>query len=80
MKKLSLFILFLAVISVLLIAGCTQTQVPQPTPQPTTLPATRPPDTIKTADTTLEKILVDAQGMTLYYFANDIPAGGASSC
>ena len=80
MKKLSLFILFLAVISVLLIAGCTQTQVPQPTPQPTTLPATRPPDTIKTADTTLGKILVDAQGMTLYYFANDIPAGGASSC
>jgi len=80
MKKQSLLILCLAVISVLLIAGCTQTQVPQPTPQPTTLPATQPPDTLTTADTTLGKILVDAQGMTLYYFANDIPASGASSC
>ena len=33
--------------------------------------------TVKSLD---ELILVDAQGMTLYYFANDIPAGGASSC
>jgi predicted lipoprotein with Yx(FWY)xxD motif len=44
------------------------------------VPATRAPDTVKTADTTLGKILVDAKGMTLYYFANDIPASGASSC
>ena len=80
MKKRSLLILCLAVISVLLIAGCTQTQVPQPTPQPTTLPATQQPDTVKTSDTTLGKILVDAQGKTLYYFANDVAASGASSC
>jgi len=81
MKKTTLLILCLATISVLLIAGCTQTPVPQPTPTATTaIPTTPAPDTVKTADTTLGKILVDADGMTLYYFANDIPASGASTC
>ena len=80
MKNTTLLILCLAAVSVLLVAGCTQTQVPQPTPQPTATPTTQPADTIKTADTALGKIIVDAQGKTLYYFANDIPASGASSC
>ncbi len=81
MKKTTLLILCLATIFVLLIAGCTQTPVPQPTPTATTpVQTTRAPDIIKTADTTLGKILVDAQGKTLYYFANDIPSSGASSC
>jgi predicted lipoprotein with Yx(FWY)xxD motif len=80
MKNTTLLILCIAVVSVLLVAGCTQTQVPQPTPSPTATPTTQPADTIKTADTALGKILVDAQGKTLYYFANDIPASGASSC
>jgi len=81
MKKTTLLILCVAAISVLLIAGCTQTPVPQPTPTATTtVPATQAPDTVKTADTTLGRILVDADGMTLYYFANDIPASGASTC
>ena len=81
MKKPTLLILCIAAISVLLIAGCTQTPVPQPTPTATTpVQTTRAPDTVKTADTTLGKILVDAKGMTLYYFANDIPASGASTC
>src|SRR4030042_3939323 len=81
MKKTTLLILCVAAISVLLIAGCTQTPVPQPTPTATTaIPTTKAPDTVKTADTTLGKILVDAEGMTLYYFANDIPASGASTC
>ena len=81
MKKTILLLLCISVISVLLIAGCTQTPVPQPTPTATTaIPPTKAPDTVKTADTTLGKILVDAKGMTLYYFANDIPASGASSC
>lgn len=77
MKKTTLLILCLAAVSVLLIAGCTQTQ---PTPQPTAVPTTQPADTIKTADTTLGKIIVDAQGKTLYYFANDIASSGSSTC
>ena len=80
MKNTTLLILCLAAVLVLFVAGCTQTQVPQPTPQPTATPTTQPADTIKTADTALGKIIVDAQGKTLYYFANDIPASGASSC
>jgi len=81
MKKTALLILCVAAISVLLIAGCTQTPGPQPTPTATTtVPATQAPDPVQTADTTLGKILVDADGMTLYYFANDIPASGASTC
>jgi predicted lipoprotein with Yx(FWY)xxD motif len=35
---------------------------------------------VKTADSSLGTILVDSQGKTLYYFANDVPASGASSC
>jgi len=81
MKKTTLLILCLAVISVLLLTGCTQTPVPQPTPTATTtVPATQAPDTVKTVGTTLGRILADADGMTLYYFANDIPASGASTC
>jgi predicted lipoprotein with Yx(FWY)xxD motif len=78
MKNTTFLILLLAVISTLLIAGCTQ-QLPvqQQTPQPT---AVKPADTVKTASGPLGTILVDSQGKTLYYFANDIPASGASSC
>jgi predicted lipoprotein with Yx(FWY)xxD motif len=72
--------LILLVIGAVLIAGCTQQPVqpaPQPTPQATTTPSA---DTIGTTAGPLGTILVDARGMTLYYFANDIPASGASSC
>jgi predicted lipoprotein with Yx(FWY)xxD motif len=67
-----MILLFAAV----LIAGCTQ-PAPQPTPQPTATPTA---DTVMTATGPLGTILTDAQGMTLYYFANDIPASGKSSC
>ena len=77
MKNTTLFLLLLVVISTLFIAGCTQQQPGQPTPQPT---AVKPADTIGTASSSLGTILVDAQGKTLYYFANDIPASSASSC
>ena len=76
MKKTTLLLLMLVVISTLFIAGCTQQQQVQPTPQPTAIPA----PTIMTTVSSLGTILVDAQGKTLYYFANDIPASGASSC
>jgi predicted lipoprotein with Yx(FWY)xxD motif len=76
--KISMLILL--VIAAMLIAGCAQQPVqptPQPTPQPTATPSA---DTIGTTPGPLGTILVDARGMTLYYFANDIPASGASSC
>jgi predicted lipoprotein with Yx(FWY)xxD motif len=77
MKNTTLFLLLLVVISTLFIAGCTQQLPVQPTPQPT---AVKPANTIGTASSSLGTILVDAQGKTLYYFANDIPASGTSSC
>ncbi len=77
MRKTTLLLLLLVVISTLFIAGCTQQLPAQPTPQPTTV---KPTDTIGTASSSLGTILVDAQGKTLYYFANDIPASGTSSC
>jgi predicted lipoprotein with Yx(FWY)xxD motif len=76
MKKTTLLLLVLLVISTLFVAGCTQQQPAQPTPQPSAVPV----DTIMTTASSLGTILVDAQGKTLYYFANDIPASGTSSC
>jgi predicted lipoprotein with Yx(FWY)xxD motif len=80
MKATSILVLMLVVVATLLIAGCTQPMTIQPTPQPTAVPTAQPADTVKTADTTLGKILVDAQGKTLYYFANDVASNGASAC
>jgi len=76
MKNIILPFLLLLVISTLFVAGCTQQQPAQPTPQPTAVPV----DTIMTTASSLGTILVDSQGKTLYYFANDIPASGTSSC
>ena len=80
MKNVTMAILLAVVISVLFIAGCTQSQPAQPTEQPTAVPTVQPADTVKTADTTLGKIIVDAQGKTLYYFANDVASNGTSAC
>ena len=77
MKNTTSILLLLVVISTLFIAGCTQQLPVQHTPQPT---AVKPDDTVKTASSPLGTILVDSQGKTLYYFANDVPASGASSC
>ncbi len=80
MKPTILLILCLVAVSLLLSAGCTQYQAPQQTSQPAAVTTATTADTIKTADSPLGKILVDAQGNTLYYFANDIGAGGSSTC
>lgn len=80
MKKVTLLVLALVVVSTILIAGCTQPKAVQPTPQPTQMPTTQAADTVKTADTTLGKIIVDSTGKTLYYFANDVASNGASAC
>lgn len=80
MKPETLLVLVLVAVTTVLIAGCTQPQAAQPTPQSTSVPTIQSADTVKTAGTTLGKIIVDAQGKTLYYFANDIAASGASTC
>jgi predicted lipoprotein with Yx(FWY)xxD motif len=77
MKKTALSFILVVLIAAVFIAGCTQQQPVQPTPQPTTV---KPADTIKVSDSVLGKILVDAKGKTLYYFANDIPSRANSSC
>ena len=83
-KTTTLFFLVLAIAAMLLIAGCTQQQ--QQVQTPVAAPATpaptamQPADTIQTAGSPLGTILTDSRGMTLYYFANDLPASGASSC
>jgi predicted lipoprotein with Yx(FWY)xxD motif len=80
MKQGFLLVFIAVIVCVLLAAGCTQTQPVQPTQQPTAVPTVKPADTVKTADTTLGKIIVDSQGKTLYYFANDIASNGTSAC
>ena len=84
MKTIAIFGVMLVLVSALLIAGCTQPPAVQPTPQPTTVPTSVPttqmPDTIRIADTSFGRILTDAQGKTLYYYAVDVRGGGVSSC
>jgi predicted lipoprotein with Yx(FWY)xxD motif len=77
MKKTALSCILVILIATVFLAGCTQQPSVQPTPQPTTV---KPADTVRVSDSALGKILVDAQGKTLYYFANDIPSGANSSC
>ncbi|HXX54603.1 MAG TPA: hypothetical protein VEI81_00735 [Methanoregula sp.] len=70
----------LAIVAVLM-AGCTSSSPSQTTPLPTSPQATvAPAGTIKISDSPLGKILTDANGRTLYYFVNDVPGSGASSC
>ena len=77
MKKTTCFFLLLAVTAILIIAGCAQQQV---SPSSTPPAAVQSADTVRVASSTLGTILVDAKGNTLYYFANDIPGSGASTC
>jgi predicted lipoprotein with Yx(FWY)xxD motif len=84
MKNVTFFFLLLA--ATLLIAGCAQQQQAQAPPAATAAPAAPAPTTLQPAYTimatpgALGTTLTDARGKTLYYFANDIPASGASSC
>ncbi|HTY15408.1 MAG TPA: hypothetical protein VMC42_06845 [Methanoregulaceae archaeon] len=80
MKTGIMVILIAVIITVFLITGCTQTQPVQPTQQPTAVPIVTQADTVKTASTALGTIIVDPQGRTLYYFANDVAANGTSAC
>lgn len=83
MKNTTRFLFLLVVVTAVIIAGCTQQQAP-PAPQPAAQapPATAAPpaDSVRVAGSPLGGILVDSAGMTLYYFARDVPSGGTSMC
>jgi predicted lipoprotein with Yx(FWY)xxD motif len=82
MQKRTIIFVIAILISALLSTGCTQSQPGQQTPQPTSAQPTsiQKTDTIQIAATQLGNILVDKNGMALYYFARDTPANGTSSC
>ncbi len=62
--------------------GCSQQQPAAPqTPLVTSVPTTTvPADTVKATSSPSGMILTDSQGMTLYFFANDLPDSGTSAC
>ncbi len=72
--------LILAILAIFM-AGCTQPQPPVLTPQPTVPPTTAATtDTVRAGSTSLGTVMTDANGMTLYFFTNDIPSSGTSAC
>jgi predicted lipoprotein with Yx(FWY)xxD motif len=83
-KTTTLIFLVLTVAVALISAGCTQQQ--QQVQTPTAAPAApaptamQPANTIGLTSSLMGTILTDAQGKTLYYFANDVPASGTSAC
>ena len=83
MKNTRFFFLVLAITAAVLIAGCSQQappappSTPQPTPEPTSI---KTAGTIGTGGSPYGTILVDSLGKTLYYFADDIPGSGKSTC
>jgi predicted lipoprotein with Yx(FWY)xxD motif len=82
MKKTTLILLVLLIAAAAMIAGCAQQAqpAPQPTAQPTQVPTAAGPVTVKVTSTSAGMILTDAQGKSLYYFANDVPSKGTSAC
>ena len=79
MTKIAYPVILLLLAGLILFAGCTQSQTPPTTP--TTATPTPLPDTIKlVANPQYGQILVDANEMTLYYFARDTPGSGTSAC
>ena len=78
MKKIYTMILLLLA-GLIFFAGCAQPQIQPVTPTPAT--PTPVPDTIKVVTNPQHgQILVDANGMTLYYFAKDTSGSGTSAC
>jgi predicted lipoprotein with Yx(FWY)xxD motif len=84
-KTAILLSLGLVLMGVLLVAGCAQQQVPagQAPPSTTATQATTPgpaADTVRLVDTSLGKVLTDAEGLTLYFFVTDLAGEGTSTC
>lgn len=86
MKNQHVILLVLAVIGMLVVAGCTQqTATPAATPMATPLPTTQQTQaasagTIGTANSTLGTVITGAGGMTLYYFTKDAVDSDTSAC
>ncbi len=88
MKKTALSLLIIALCGVMLIAGCVSPSPPPqtPTPSPTTTATPSPSPTPVTYTVTVASnpqygnILVDGNGMTLYYATRDVPGNGTSFC
>ncbi len=87
MRSQRYLVLILVIIAALLIAGCAQQQS-QPSQQPgqppaqsmTTTGQMQSSDTVLVTGSSLGTILTDTKGITLYFFARDIPGNGASTC
>jgi predicted lipoprotein with Yx(FWY)xxD motif len=81
MKKVVSTAIFLFIAGAVLFAGCAQPQAPPTTPVPIPVTPTPVPDTVKiTPNAQYGQILVDMNGLTLYYFAKDTPWAGTSAC
>jgi len=80
-KSVVVIFLSLAILAIFM-AGCTQSQpAVRTTSQPTAIATTVvTADTVKVATSSLGNIVTDANGMTLYYFTNDVPGSGTSAC
>jgi len=85
MKKTLYLVVCLVALAFILCAGCTQ-NAPAPSPVQTAAMTAAPgvmpvsADTVKTAASPLGTILTDARGMTMYFFADDVPGSGMSTC
>jgi predicted lipoprotein with Yx(FWY)xxD motif len=65
----------------ILVAGCSEQPVTPPvTTPPTIVPDSVPSTVIYDNDPVRGTSLVDSSGMTLYYYARDIPGSGKSAC
>lgn len=73
------FLVLLFCIICVLSAGCTQPATLQSGNETIPLPSL-PPDTIRTDETSPLQTLTGQNGMTLYYFKNDVPASRSSAC
>ena len=85
LKDTTLLVILLAA-ALVLAAGCTQPGPAQPAPAPqatliaTPVPTAPLPDSVKVSASSFGNILVDGQGRTLYFDANDVQGSGASTC
>jgi predicted lipoprotein with Yx(FWY)xxD motif len=85
LKNSTLLVILLAA-ALVLAAGCTQQAAVQPAPAPqpvltaAPVPSAPLPDTVKISASSFGNILVNAQGRTLYFYANDVLGSGVSTC
>ena len=75
-----------ATLAALALTGCSAAEPPAPEPttevsEPAPTPTAEPePAALKVADTSLGSIVVDAAGLTVYYYDADTAGSGVSTC